>query len=135
MSKDDIQIRPITKEDVEFFAKSHPECNPFGRTIRGWTVTLNGTPVCIAGVTIGRDFIEAFSDMMPVKVSKRTIWRYAQLLRDNIAALRLPVIVLSGNDKFLRKLGFHVVAEAQGKKIYRLKENYVTASPGPSRLP
>lgn len=128
MLKRDIQVRPITKSDIEVFAKLHPENNPFGRTIRGWTVTLDGEPVCIAGVTIGRDFIEAFSDMMLVDVPKRTIWRYAQILRDNIASLRLPLIVLSSNDKFMRRLGFYSVAEAEGKKVYRLKENYVTAS-------
>jgi len=116
-------MRPATSADYAAFYGRMPEL-----TTRAMVVIKDGEIACIAGVSIGKTFIEAFSDMKPgVQAPKRTIWRYARLLRDFIASLRLPVIALCDpgkplSGKFLESLGFVCAGEFNNYKAYRLTQ-------------
>lgn len=126
-----IELRPLTKEDIEIFhehaeTNNIPHINPYARTIRGWAIEEHGRLVCIAGVTIGDDYVEAFSDIMPgIQSSKRTIWKYAKMLADNIKALGLDPIAVAKADwpnsgKFLESVGFKSLGNMKSKNIYRI---------------
>lgn len=115
MKASEITIRPATLGDIEEFFGRKPD-----RTVKAMVVEKDGEPACIAGVTFGKGYVEAFSDMKPVDVPRRTIWRYAQKLKAMIHATGLPCIATTGNPKFLEKLGFRYVGEFYGKQAFRL---------------
>jgi hypothetical protein len=123
MSKPEITMRPATLKDIEAFFGRKPD-----RTVKAMVVEKDGELACIAGVTIGKNYIEAFSDMKPLDVPKRTIWRYAKQLKAMLDEYKLPCIATTNNPKFLLKLGFRHVGEYYGKQTFRL--DYV---PSPSR--
>lgn len=111
-----IEIRPSTLKDIEEISGSKAN-----RTVKSLSVFRDNELVCIAGVTIERDNIEAFSDIKDgVSASKITIWRTAKKLVDYIRGFNLPAVAITSNGKFLESLGFSYVGDHEEKKIYKL---------------
>lgn len=108
-------IRPASLKDIESFFGRKPD-----RTVKALVVEKDGELACIAGVTFGQGYVEAFSDMRVKDVPKKTIWRYAKMLKAMIAELNLPCIAITSNPKFLEQLGFEPLGEFSGKQAYRL---------------
>lgn len=128
---DNITVRYATKEDVDAFHRMHESIPDHGHThtlentIRAWVVEKDGELACIAGVIFGKGYVEAFSDMMPgLKASKRTIYKYAKILANNIKGLNIPVIALAkenpDSSKFLMSMGFKFVPTPYIKKVFRI---------------
>lgn len=124
-----IQIRNATMSDVETFHKmqeadpEHSHTHILENTIRAWAVEKDGELACIAGIIYGKDYFEAFSDIAPNLVApKRTIWKYAKILAENIKATKLPVIAFCRENpdsgKFLESLGFRFIGISNNRKIY-----------------
>lgn len=91
------------------------------KTVKAFTVLLDGNPVCIAGVTIEKDKFIAFSDVKEgLKAPKMTIWRTARRLAEKLRTLNLPAVAITKSGKFLESLGFEYVGECDEGKIYRI---------------
>jgi len=115
MKRSSYVIRPATPADIENYYGRKPD-----RTVRAMVIEKDGELACIAGMTIGRDYIEAFSDVRPVDAPKKTVWRYAKQLKAILDGYGLPCIATTNNPRFLEKLGFRYVGEYYGKQTFRL---------------
>jgi hypothetical protein len=110
------EIKPATLVDIESFYGRRPD-----RTVKAFSVYRDGELVAIAGVTLERERIVAFSDIKEgVTAPKITIWRTAKETVKHIAKLNLPAIAITGSGKFLESLGFKYVGECDEGTIYRL---------------
>jgi hypothetical protein len=119
--RNDIEIRPATMGDLVTFYGRLPE-----KTVRAVAVLKEGEIACVAGVTIERGIVTAFSDVREgVTAPKITVWRVAKKIADYIRSLNLPVMAVSDprlpcSDKFLESLGFTRVAECEEGVVFKL---------------
>ncbi len=90
-------------------------------SVRAFTVTRDGEPVAIAGITLEEGKFIAFSDIKEgVKAPKMTVWRIARKLAKQIADLQLPAIAITDSGKFLESIGFTYCGECSEGIIYRI---------------
>ena len=109
-----IEIRPAIASDFDEVCGSRNHV-----TVRAFTVTRNGEPVAIAGITLERGQFVAFSDIKEgVTAPKMTIWKTARKLAELIKGLNLPAISTTSNGKFLESMGFQYRGESEDKQIY-----------------
>lgn len=112
----DIAIRPATAEDIIAVCGGRVPV-----TARAYTVTLNGEPVCVAGILMTARPV-VFSNFTPVDVPKRTIWRTAKLLLEKLRAIGIPAVTseLCGRSRFLESLGLELDHVNGNHYFYRI---------------
>lgn len=114
-----IEIRPTTQADIVAFSGHRSQ-----KTIRAFTVLLDGEVTCIAGVTIEPDGVMAFSDLREgLQVPKMTIYRYAKQLADLIRGWGLPAAAVAdpnrpNSDRFLERMGFCYIIDSEEGKVF-----------------
>jgi len=113
----DVEIKKATAEDIKFF---YPEGSP--RTCYAWIAFYRGMPACLAGVIMETgQYPVPFSDVLPNKAPKMTVYRTAIALFELIKSLKLPLFTGTEGckSKFLESLGFVYIGERQGWEMYQ----------------
>lgn len=118
-----IVIKPVNEAELkEFAAGRKPDC-----TVQGWSIWLDGKLVGIAGVSVSRKVIMAFSEFTKeaLSIHKKAIWRTAMVLWDNIRSLGYKILyavadpALPGASVLLKRLGFQHIQSNSAGEVYR----------------
>lgn len=114
----DIEIRPVRQGDYEALYGQ-----PQRHSIRGWTATVDGEPMGMAGVVYVGNQVQAFSKSLP-GLPKRWVAKGAALTRRMLRELNCHVLAVADPQiptapAFLKRVGFeHVTTNSQGE-VYR----------------
>ena len=120
----DLEIRLLKEADISAFPLTGPRLT----TVQGWSVWQGGKLVGIAGVSISRQSIIAFSDFTPeflFETPKITLWRLTLKLWDNTISLGYKIMSavaderLPGAAAFLKRLGFEYYRTTERGEVYR----------------
>lgn len=110
-----VEIKQASAEDIREFTGHY--C-PY--TVYAWIAYYRGMPACLAGVMLEPGKAVPFSDVLPNKAPKPTIWKTARVLFENIKSLNLPLTTACLNySRFLEELGFVHAGTYEGHEVYK----------------
>lgn len=105
------KVRPARASDlIALFGE------PYGSTLRAWTLEADGEPVALAGYFMSSGHAMVFSDITD-GIPKMTLWREAKRFMDK---LKVPGVCVAaeGSGPFLERLGWAFAGHSEDGEVY-----------------